>query len=181
VHPDVTFPAPPSSHRTPGRPSFDNSEDGLDASLWLRRRCVDLAVVRATGVNAIELAPHETDVAIASVGLALDRDLERASHGHERDIEGCDEARSGLKAERLSDDVIDDDIESTRCDTAHDPVPAVSQPRTWIIVTRVLIGSGSCVGQHLDELIDPEIEPSGFQVVFGGPGRSSSCPRSMSR
>jgi hypothetical protein len=36
---------------------------------------------------AIELLPNETDVAVTTIPFALNRDFQRTSHGHQRDVE----------------------------------------------------------------------------------------------
>jgi hypothetical protein len=66
---------------------FDNLLDSGGACLRSEGRGVDLAVVCAIGVNETELVRNEAHVAIATIPLALHRNIERAAHGHERDIE----------------------------------------------------------------------------------------------
>ena len=77
-------------------------------------------------MNEIELVRNESNVTITTFPFALHRDFQRTSHGHERDIQRCQEPDRSLKTVRFNDDVIDDDIESTRCDAPDDAVPALS-------------------------------------------------------
>ena len=83
----------PSHHlERPKASAFDDRSDRGDTGFRIERRSVDLAIVGAVAVDEIELVDDESEVTITTFPLALYRDLQRTSHGYERDIERCQEA-----------------------------------------------------------------------------------------